>query len=338
VLSTLPPDHFASTETEIYIISSTDWGQTWDFEHRLYMGSDMREPFFIEFNGILIFSFFQAGTDPLEFSPKYLFRITRQGFQQWSEPDQWGQPGEIAWQLKYTNTTAYATSYIGDHYGVDSNLQVYFNYTTDGFNWKPFNVTNPTMYYGGVSEVGWEFDIDGNFWGVLRNEDGDNSGWGSHVAFAPQSDLGNWQLFPQQSDPWIYESPRMFRHGNDLFLIARRDINGPYDLGYTWLPFDVQKYIYLGEYSLRAHTTSLFQLDMETKSVVWLMDMPGDGDTAFPSIIRIGPHKYLVANYSSPLNHPDWSWIEGQTSSEGTQIYFIEIEFIPESSESINQM
>jgi len=61
-----------------------------------------------------------------------------------------------------------------------------------------------------------------------------------------------------------------------------------------------------------------------------LMDMPGDGDTAFPSIIRIGPHKYLVANYSSPLNHPDWSWIEGQTSSEGTQIYFIEIEFIPQ--------
>jgi hypothetical protein len=55
--------------------------------------------------------------------------------------------------------------------------------------------------------------------------------------------------------------------------------------------------------------------------VEWLMDLPGDGDTAFPSIIRLGPHKFLVANYTSPLDHPDWSWIHGQVSDEGTQMY-----------------
>ena len=37
------------------------------------------------------------------------------------------------------------------------------------------------MYTGGISEVGWEFDLEGNLWGVGRNEHGDDSRWGSRV-------------------------------------------------------------------------------------------------------------------------------------------------------------
>jgi hypothetical protein len=29
---------------------------------------------------------------------------------------------------------------------------------------------------GGISEVGFHFDLEGNLWGVGRNEDGDDSG------------------------------------------------------------------------------------------------------------------------------------------------------------------
>jgi hypothetical protein len=50
-------------------------------------------------NGQLIYSFFQAGTDPVEFQPQFLFRTFRTGPQDWSEPEVWGHPGEIAWQL-----------------------------------------------------------------------------------------------------------------------------------------------------------------------------------------------------------------------------------------------
>jgi len=121
----------------------------------------------------------------------------------------------------------------------------------------------------------------------------------------------------------------MFRHVDQLFLVARRDLDGPYDLGHTWLPFSAQKLLNLGEYSLRAHTTALYWINQQTGEVVWIMDIGGDGDTAFPSIVRIGEHKYLIVNYSSPLNHPDWSWIHGQTSEEGTAIYFVELEFVP---------
>ncbi len=100
-----------------------------------------------------------------------------------------------------------------------------------------------------------------------------STGFGSHTVFAPAGHLGEWQIFPtpERSDPWIYESPRMFTHENDVYLIARRDINGPYDRNHTDLPFSVQKVINLAEYSLRVHTTSLYQIDKTTMTVVWLM-------------------------------------------------------------------
>ena len=51
---------------------------------------------------------------------------------------------------------------------------------------------------------------------------------------------------------------------------ARRDINGPYDQGYTHLSFDAQKYINLSEYSLRAHTTALWRINKITKELEWI--------------------------------------------------------------------
>ena len=34
--------------------------------------------------------------------------------------------------------------------------------------------------------------MDGNIWGVGRNEDGDDSGWGSRIFSAPAEDLSDW--------------------------------------------------------------------------------------------------------------------------------------------------
>ena len=35
------------------------------------------------------------------------------------------------------------------------------------------------------------------------------------------------------------------------------------------------------------------------------MDIPGVGDTAFPAVWRTGPHSFVMANYTSPLDEPD---------------------------------
>jgi hypothetical protein len=48
-----------------------------------------------------------------------------------------------------------------------------FNQSTDGLNWEPVDPKTPVVYRGGASEVGWSFDLEGNLYGILRNEDGD---------------------------------------------------------------------------------------------------------------------------------------------------------------------
>lgn len=329
------PSHFASNETVMYIISSADNGtKSWDFEHQIYLESDLREPYFYVFNGTLHFTFFQAGTKWDEFTPKFLYRIVRNGFQDWTAPEEWGQPGEIAWQYQttYDSTgaeTVYVGSYIGTHYDPKSDLNVYFNYSTDGVNFKSILSNGSWVYHGGISEVGFTFDDNGDLYAVGRNEDGDESGSGSRFFFIPKSSgYQDWnQIYPSatESDPYIYESPRMFTWNNQTFLLARRDLDGKFDVASRLLPFAAWKYYNLAHYSLVAHTTSLWMLDKENKTLIWIEDLPGDGDTAFESIIQTGPNTFTVANYASPLDHPDWSWIKGQTNP--TQIYFIDLTF-----------
>jgi hypothetical protein len=221
------------------------------------------------------------------------------------------------------------TSYLGNHYSVgEGKVDVRFNVSEDGRTWKALGPASGAVYTGGVSEVGFEFDRSGKLWAVTRNEDGDASGFGSHLATAEPGNLGQW-FVPSRSDPYRYDSPRMFRHGDDLYLVARRSIGGEFDRGHHWLPFSTQKILNFAAYSLSAKRTALYQIDRERHEVKWVMDLPGDGDTAFPSILRTGPHTFVVANYTSPLRHPHRDWIWGQISPQGTQIYFVTIQFRP---------
>lgn len=321
------PIHFAHRGAKLFILSSADFGRTWEYDGEIALGSDVREPNFVSLNGRLILTFFQAGKKATAFEPKKLFLIERIGPRQWSELRTWGNDGEIAWEMKVRDGRAWTTTYEGNHYAIGgATMQVHFKVSDDGINWKHVNESKPDLYKGGVSEVGWEFDSRGNFWAVTRNEDGDRTGFGSHLVFAPASDLSAWQV-PKKSDPWRYDSPKMFRHGEEIYLVARRDVGGPFDRGWRRVPFNIKRWIYLARYSLRPKRTALYKIDRERRKVVWLQDLPGTGDTAFPSIVQTGPHSFLVANYTSPLRYPKRSWIWGQLSPQGTQVYFVNIDF-----------
>lgn len=247
--------------------------------------------------------------------------------------------GEIAWQYNVENYTAYATSYVGNHYDFFAlgNVSLMFNKSLDGVNWEPVDPNHPVTYIGGASEVGWMFDLLGHFWGVLRNEDGDESGWGSRIAHAEPGDYGNWNFNSEKSDPTIYESPRMFRHGNDLYLIARTDPSGHFMNHEFWqklLPGWLHHLSDLAWYSLRNHGNALWKVNKDKHELEKIADIPGCGDTSFASILRLGKHKYLIANYSSPRDRcKNWPWIRGQTSSMGTAIYFMTLEFEEVGSE-----
>lgn len=323
------PVHFAGTETRMYVMSSRDNGETWDYEHEIFLRTDMREPRLLAFDGYLQLMFFEAGSDPGQFTPRRLWRARRLGPAQWSALEILTDSGEVPWDLKIRDGIAYRTSYEGEHYGSGetSEVAVFFKQSEDGTTWT--NVGGrANVYYGGVSEVAFEFDTDGSLYAVTRNEDGDDSGFGSHLCYAPASDLSAWEC-PAQTDPDRYDSPEMFRHGDDIYLLARRDVGGPYDAGDESLTLSERRARYLIAYSLRPKRFALYKIDKQARRVIHVMDLPGAGDTSFPSVQQTGPDTYLVANYTSPLDDPDITWLRGQTSPRGTQIYLLTLTFVP---------
>jgi hypothetical protein len=323
------PVHFAGPDTRMYIMSSADNGETWDYEHEIFLDTDMREPRLLGFAGYLQLMFFEAGDDPGQFTPRKLWRTRRLGPANWTDLELLTDAGEVPWDLKVRNGVAYRTSYLGEHYGSGetSEVAVFFRQSTDGTTWT--NVGGQeNIYYGGVSEVAFEFDTDGSLYAVTRNEDGDASGFGSHVCYAPAADLSAWEC-PAVTDPERYDSPEMFRHGDDIYLLARRDIGGPYDTRDEDLTLAERRGRYLIAYSLRPKRFALYRIDKQLRKVIHVMDLPGVGDTSFPSVQQTGPDTYLIANYTSPLDDPDITWLRGQTSPRGTQIYLLTLTFVP---------
>jgi hypothetical protein len=308
------PYHFASDRTTMNVVSSVDGGATWEEELVVELGTDMREPAFLLWEGMLSLSFFEAGTNAIAFEPKAVWRAQRCGPGDWSL-DQISEGEKVPWDVKVRAGMALRTAYSGDHYG-DGDLSVHLERSEDGGeSWAPLGAD--PVHQGGDSEVAIELDEDGGLWAVTRNEDGDATGQGSKVCTAPPADISDWTC-SDPSDPERYDSPELIRHGDDLYLLARRDVGGPYGDDDGLLP-----------YSTRPKRSALYQIDRATKTVQYLFDIPGVGDTAFVSAHRTGAHTWLFANYTSPLDDPDQSWLDAQTSDAGSQIYLATLTFTP---------
>ncbi len=320
--------HFASERTRMFIMSSGDDGKTFRREHTIQLGSDVREPLFVAFGGKLRFFFFQAGTSPVTFEPKAIWRTDYVSPGKFTDHVQVSGPEEVPWDVKVRNGRVWMTSYRGNHYqGGDANIDLQFKVSDDGENFVPVDPDRPVVYRGGVSEAAFELDAEGNLWAVTRNEDGDGSGFGSHLCFAPAAALAQWEC-SLKSNPARYDSPRMFRHGSELYLLARRDPTSAYDLADPTKPIAERRFLNLVSYSDRTKRTALYKINREARTIEHIFDLPSAGDTSFPSVHRVDAHRFLVANYTSPLD-TDPTWIEAQTSERGTQIYLTTLTFAP---------
>jgi hypothetical protein len=224
------PDALRIAASEAVRDLVADLGRTWSVETEVALGRDVREPFLLEVGGRLLLHFVELGDEAFAFEPRALWRSARRGSGDWTAPERWGEPGEVTWDFKVRRGRAWVTSYQGKHYGIRGGpIQARFRSSTDGVTWT--GVGSGTVYRGGVSEISFEFDRAGMLWAVTRNEDGDATGFGSHVVTAPAERPGEWR-FPASSDPERYDSPRLFRHGDDLYLLARRNVGSP--IGSRW--------------------------------------------------------------------------------------------------------
>ena len=145
-------------------MSSGDSGLSWELEATLFYGRDMREPFFLSINGRLVFSFFQGGTNPIDFEPFGLFRMERLRPGEWTEPELYGHDGEVVWEIVKENGTAYSQSYSGNYSTPGDaqdlgKLDMFLNVSTDGIDWTPAG-EKEIVYHGGITELGFYFDLE----------------------------------------------------------------------------------------------------------------------------------------------------------------------------------
>jgi len=318
------PSHFASTKTNLYVISSED-EINWVLETNFSYGTDLREPRFLSFNGHLFLYFAVLGNNPTDFEPQGIMCSEYQDHSNWTEPEWIYKPGFIAWRTKVIDGIPYMLAYKGGENIYDFNgkpMEVHWLTTKDGRNWKPVIPGQPSVLTGGGSETDFVFLDDGSLIAVSRNEEGDKTGWGSKICRADPDSLGDWQCV---HDPRKYDSPLVFRHGQDIYLIGRRNVtaDGNYDLGYNTLPIFLQTLLYEADYWFHPKRTSLWKINPKSLEVSFIMDFPSKGDTCFPGLVPLNENEYLIYNYTSPLDGPDVFWLQGQLGP--TLIYSIRL-------------
>lgn len=320
------PNHFASSETVLYILSSED-GKHWSYEFEINKGADLREPRFLSFNGKLFLYFAVLGSDPLKFEPQGMMVTELQSAGKWSEPQWIYRQGFIPWRTKVVDGVPYMLGYVGGEniYQNDREaIDVHFLTTEDGYNWHGVVPDKPVVLSGGASETDFVFIDDGRLVAVARNEEGDDLGWGSKVCRAEKGSIAEWFCV---GDPKKYDSPLLFRNGNDIYLIARRNLTetGNYDLFMRDMPPDQQTLYYEYDYWQHPKRCSLWKVDPDKLTVSFVLDLPSKGDTCFPGMIDLNGGEYLVYNYTSPLDGEDISWFDGQLGP--TLIYSVKLKF-----------
>lgn len=308
------PTHFASKDTTLYVLSTTDQ-KSWTFEAKFHLQSDLREPRFFSFQGKLWLYFAQLGSNPTAFEPGKMWRSQRNKAGDWTEPAQIFKPGFIPWRIKVFNNTPYMIGYDGGEniYNFSGDpLNVYLLTTKDGGDsWVPLKGDTGIVLTGGSSETDIEFDDQGNLYAVSRNEAGDETGFGMKICKAPKDDITKWTC---KADPKKYDSPLLFKHGSHIFLVGRRNVTetGHYDLKETSGTLIDKLKRYQANYWSHPKRCALWHFDTKDIAIKFLQDLPSRGDTCFPSVVARPNNTVLLYNYSSDINGPDEPWVKGQ--------------------------
>lgn len=327
-------DHFASDASRMLVLRSLDQ-QTWTFEAMFSTGTDVREPRLLSHKDRLFLYYAKLGTDPGKFEPQGMFVTERKAERDWTTPTTFYAPTEnfIPWRSKVRNNRAWMTAYRGGEHIYDLSglpIDVQLLVSDDGLAWQPLDPTRPNVLTGGGSETDFDFDTRGDLYAVNRNEAGDETGYGSKICRAKASDLSTWTC---AHDSKKYDSPLVFRRGERILLIGRRNVTetGDYEQ-HPGAPYQtIETLSNLAKYSLAPKRCSLWQVDRATLTVRFVVDIPGQGDTCFAAAIDdpADPNHLTVYNYSSPLDgDPNIDWATGQMGA--TLIYRVDVQFQPE--------
>ncbi|HMV65619.1 MAG TPA: hypothetical protein PKA64_02120 [Myxococcota bacterium] len=312
--------HFAGPEVRMVVVSSVD-EVSWRYEGEVALGTDVREPQLVVIDGELRLYFTHLGDDSLDFEPGGVRMIRYQGPGAWTEPVDVFDAGYLAWRIKWMDGRLYAFGYSGGENVYDDDGEpviIEWLASEDGSAWSAAFGDDPVVLSGGGSESDGVWLDDGRLVAVVRNEAGDESGFGSKICTAPADDPMAWDC---AYDPRKYDSPLVIHELGAVWLVARRNVSdtGWYDLGRDDLPAAQQYGSYQLDYWQRPKRCALWRVDPDRREVSWVFDLPSNGDTCFPEAEPLGDGVWLLYNYSNDPDGPELTWIEGQTGD--TNIY-----------------
>jgi hypothetical protein len=307
------PHHFANPETAIYVVRSRD-EVSWTFEARFTLGRDLREPRLLSLGDKLFLYVSRLGKDAFAFQPQGLSVAERGADGKWSALEPMGPAAIMGWRVRRFNDVPVFLVYSGGEtiYNLEKpDLKVELWKTSDGRTWVPYDPGHPVVYAGGGSEADAVLGDDGTLYGVIRNEAGDATGWGSKVCRAPAGNAASWEC---RSDRRKYDSPFMFWHDGEAYLIGRRNLNGTgeYDLGVGpgWMLRTIWNQV---NYSLSPKRTALWRYVRDEDRFAWILDLPSRGDCCFPAVLEgTQADERIVYDYSCALDGPDVAWLSGQ--------------------------
>lgn len=295
------PSHFASSKTKMYVISSADL-KKWDFENVIDVQSDLREPRFAVWGDSLYLYCFKGGTKALKFEPKEVLVVATLGNKLWTNPVSLGLDGYVPWRLRVHNNTLLLSAYYGkDLYNSNHQSDLRLFKSDDARHFVPIS-KEPQISVPTAEEGEFIFDRKGDVYAVVRLE-----GYGALVCSADKDSIANWKYVKTK---YKYDSSLLFEHDNEIYLIARRNLDGACDKSEE--NKKPHKTYNLIRYSLTKKRTTLYKLDKRTLNLTPLLDFPSTGDCSFAGIQKLNDTDYLVMNYSSDISKKEKIWLRGQ--------------------------
>ncbi len=295
------PTHFASPKTTMYVISSTDY-KKWEFEYELNVQADIREPRFVVWNDSLYLYCFKGGTKKFKFEPQELLVTGTFEGKNWTKAASVQLDGYVPWRLRVYNNELLLSAYYGkDLYNNKHQSDLRLFESRDARHFKPIS-KEPQINVKTAEEGEFIFDSTGTLYAVVRLE-----GYGGLVCKANKDSLDKWQFVKTKHK---YDSSLLFEHNNDIYLIARRNLDGPCDRSAEG--HKPNRAYNLVRYSLTKKRTALYKLDKTALSFAPVLDFPSTGDCSFAGIQRLTDTDYLVMNYSNEISGKEKIWLRGQ--------------------------
>lgn len=328
------PDHFASTSVVINVVSSTD-ETSWQREASFTQGTDLREPRFLSWDGTLFLYVSLLGSAGLSFEPRGVARAEKPapGGAGFSTLDDLGWPPYIVWRTRVELGRPYMLRYLGgaNLYAFEGEpLTVELLTSTDGRAWSPAAPGQPVVWTGGGSEADFAQTTDETLYGIIRNEGGDDDGWGSKICRTSGTTGTTVAPWACRHDPRRFDSPLMFAHDGEIYLVARRNVSadGNFDLGSSEPDRKMRVIGYHIDYLTKPKRCAIWRFVPGEDRVAFVIDLPSRGDTCFPGqIAGDSPDTRIIYDYSSDIDAPELTWNQGQNGP--TYIYRHAVRFTP---------